>query len=372
MKGISFIFVVLFVTLSFGHIQDLTRRAVQSESGENREDISYHFNNPIQIGGEGYDNAGAEDIQYSRFIHNFIPKNEYDVYSFTVTKNSAIVVAMPWVKACRKYQDRYLHIAFLGPLSDSRFQLPTSDFRRQWGIDWTMPAGYGAVWGIHPEVPRGEVRPTVNITLPEGEFPDAYFIPYNSGEKDPESIAFQQYQRNPSTGIMGCTQPPERCPGAPYPFNQTSPFCPHYKVGDFCGPKPWRWIKEREVRNGKYYFVVWEQDGKEVDYAQFLGFDETLRMGRLNTTYCMGFPPSSVPSSCTCGTKSQLTLPEGCIALYPTSRLRSQIVYKLVVDGNTLHNKCEWVDNAPKYNKRNEVSEAAEKKSSEQVGFCSH
>lgn len=363
--------VICLFVLASGHIQDMTRRAVQSEAAADRFDIIYDFYNPIAVGGAGHDNAGAEDIHYSRFIHNYLPKRRYDVYTFNVTKNNAIVVAMAWVKACKKYEDNFAQLALVGPLSDPRFQIPSRAFKREWGIEWELPEGYGAMWALHDDVPRGEVRPTVNITMPEGEFPDAYFIPWNSGEKDPESIAFQQYQRNPSTGIMGCTQPPERCPGAPYPFNQTSPFCPHYKVGDFCGPKPWRWIKEREVRNGQYFFVVWERNGKAIDYSLYTGYDEILRMGRLNTTFCMSFPVTGIPSNCTCGTKSQLTLPEGCIALFPTSRLRSQIVFNSVVGGNTLHTKCEWVDNAPKYNKRSEVSEAEDKKKV-QMDICSH
>lgn len=347
--------VVLFLccTIAVAHIQDITRRSVQQGSQESRNKIRYRFNNPIPISNaNNFDNYSVNAVEDARLVHNFLPEDEYDVYSFTINDNNGIVNTMPWVKACKKYENRYLHVALLGKTTDPRFEDVSCDNKKDYNINWELPRGYGAILGINTPPPRGVLRPTVNITLPEGEFPDAYFIPYNSGELDPECKAFQQYQRNPSTGILGCAMPPERCPGSPFPFNQTSPFCPHYKVGNFCGPKPWRWINERGLRNGDYFFVVWEQNGNEVDYANFVGWNEQLRMGRLKTPYCKSFQLNNIPANCTCGTKSQLTLPSDCEALFPTSRLRSAIVYNLVVEGNTLHKKCDWVDNAPKYSKR--------------------
>jgi len=257
------------ITFCNGTLQDITRARI--ETGENGI-TRYDFKTPFVLDGPLVDRFRPNGIEDSHFVHDYLREDSYSVHQFSINNNHGIVTGHSWVPSCEEYKDRYVHIALLGPKTDSRFKVPTEDYRDKWNINWDLPTGYGAVFGVHPKIPSGEKRYTLNITLPPGTFPDRWYIPYNSGDQDPGCRAFQAYKNDTSTGVLGCGFPPERCPGAPYPFNYTASFCPHYKVGNFCGSQPWRWINERDLKNGTYFLVYWEAKGHAVDFSSYTGY----------------------------------------------------------------------------------------------------
>ncbi|KAL0484943.1 Ras-related protein Rab [Acrasis kona] len=324
-------------------IMDVTRARLERNVGE----TLYTFESPYVIDGPLVDRHMVNGVQDARFVHTYIARNKYTVHQFTINDNQGIANTHAWIPSCHEYKDHYVHTALVGPLTDSRFQIPSRLFKRQNNIDWELPEGYGAVFGLHPPVERGQKRYTLNITRPLGTYPDRWYIPYNSGNQDPDCQAFQRYTNDTSTGVLGCGYPSERCPGSPYPYNYTANFCPHYKVGNFCGDKPWRWINERNLSAGKYYFVYWEEKGRAIDFSAYSGYDTTAVMGKLDTLACRHLSPQGLPDSCACGKRGAGVLPPGCIPLYPAAVQRVFLMYELLNGGSTLHTNCRWVNNNP-------------------------
>jgi hypothetical protein len=346
---------LVLVCGALAHIQYVEKEALRHNLKNVLEGEDFDFANPFDI--QAQENSTINGVEDARFVSAFLAKDDEDWVRFEVAPGTtAVVNAAAWTPACTQTDDLYVNVALLGPLSDSRFQPITRDQRRQYNINFDVPAGYGAVLGINEPAPTPRDRPTLNITLPAGEFPNKWFIPYNSGELCQGAIDWRITQQDNSTGKLGCAFPVERCPGRGYPdqaqcSNSTYPagvaFCPHFMVGNFCGAKStWRWINERNLGAGTYYYVYWERNGKEVDVGYMMGFRETLRFGNnVADPACANSTAANIPTACVCGTKNNLSLPAGCEALFPAARARIAILYPLLTNGGIWREKkCNWVN----------------------------
>jgi hypothetical protein len=352
MKAI--LILLVFVCAAFCHVQYVEKEALRQRKVDVLEGEDFSFEYPFDI--DTLEKSVTNGIEDARFISAYLDKKDEDWIKFTVAPGTtAVTNGVAWTPACQKLDDRYVNVALLGSLSDPRFQPVTDKQRRDYNIRWAAPQGYGAILGINTPVTGDQQRPTLNITLPAGEFPNKWFLPYNSGELCPAAINFRQEQNDNSTGKLGCVFPKERCPGRDYPDNaqcnnNTFPagvaFCPHFMVGDFCGPKnTWKWINERELPSGTYYYVFWETHGRAVDVGYMLGFRETLRFGKnMLDSDCVNATASNIPAKCVCGTKNNLSLPEGCQALFPSARASFSILYPLLTNGGIWHEQCDWVN----------------------------
>ena len=204
--------------------EEMVRRVGTLEAGDD-----FSFENPFVIPG---------NIEESRAVFSYLHRNDVDVFQFVVTPDqigvdpttgapTPIVSASALPPACRAYASAYPVTALVGP----GLPPPPEDLV----LPFDVPAGQGVVFAPNPRVIPLRDRPVFNF--PEGDY--AWFVPLGLTE---ECLLRAPWQCDFSNTI------------------NTPVFVP-----------------------GTYSIVIWNPNGRRLDYTANFGFREDLFEGPADT-----------------------------------------------------------------------------------------